>query len=183
MGAVPDSRLLLKSSRRVNAGAWERVRALFAEQGVDWDRIEIMDSAESKKRHLRLYDHLDIALDTYPYHGTTTTCEALWMGVPVITLAGDRHVSRVSASLLTRVGLSDLIARTPERYVTLGKELAGDRARLARLHGSLRERMESSALRDENGQTRMVESAFRTMWRRWCEGRPTAGFTVGIDAQ
>ena len=122
-----------------------------------------------EREHLALYDRVDIALDPFPYNGTTTTCEALWMGVPVVTLRGDRHAGRVGASLLTQVGLSDLIADSTEAYVEMAVALTSDPARLCELRQSLRPRMAASPLCDAPAFARKVEAAYRTMWRRWCE--------------
>jgi predicted O-linked N-acetylglucosamine transferase (SPINDLY family) len=119
--------------------------------------------------HLAAYHQVDIALDPFPYNGTTTTCEALWMGVPVVTLRGDRHVGRVGASLLTQVGLPDLIAASVEEYVEVAAALAVDAARLNELRRSLRQRMAASPLCDGRAFARKIESAFRGMWRKWCE--------------
>jgi len=111
---------------------------------------------------------VDIALDTFPYHGTTTTCEALWMGVPVVTLEGRSHVSRVGVSLLRNAGLPELIARTPEEYVRIAGELAEDRPRLAQLRAAMRERMQNSPLMDGPRFARRIEEAYRRMWVQWC---------------
>jgi predicted O-linked N-acetylglucosamine transferase (SPINDLY family) len=108
---------------------------------------------------------VDIALDTFPYHGTTTTCEALWMGVPVVTLAGQTHASRVGVSLLSNLGHPEWIATSPEGYVKIAVELAGDLPRLAQLRSTLRGRMEASPLMDAPGFAREIEAAYREMWR------------------
>ncbi|HZK81184.1 MAG TPA: hypothetical protein VFC46_08965, partial [Humisphaera sp.] len=118
--------------------------------------------------HLAVYREIDIALDSFPYTGVTTTCEAMWMGVPVVTLAGTAHVSRVGVSLLSNVGLPELIATTPERYLAIAAELAADRPRLAELRRSLRQRMLESPLMDGPGFARDVEATYRHAWRRWC---------------
>ena len=118
--------------------------------------------------HLALYNQVDIALDTFPYNGSTTTCEALWMGVPVITLEGSTHVSRVGLSVLSRLGLEALIAESPEQYIDLAVSLAGDVRRLAELRATLRERMAAASLTNGPGFTRTLEAAYRDMWRRWC---------------
>ena len=115
--AVPDSRLLLKNAFLRASSVQQRVRATFEAAGIASDRIELMDHVSDLAGHLACYGRVDIALDTSPYHGTTTTCEALWMGVPVVSLAGETHVSRVGASLLANVGLPELVARTTEEYV------------------------------------------------------------------
>jgi predicted O-linked N-acetylglucosamine transferase (SPINDLY family) len=115
-----------------------------------------------------LYHRVDIALDTFPYNGTTTTCEALWMGVPVITMTGNRHAARVGASLLTQVGLTELIASTSEEYVNIATLLASDPKSLAALRSGLRERMKNSPLCDGKTFTRDLEAAYREMWENWC---------------
>jgi protein O-GlcNAc transferase len=116
---------------------------------------------------LQCYQRVDIALDTFPYHGTATTCEALWMGVPVITLVGPAHVTRVGVSLLTSVGLTELIAADDSDYVRLAVELAADSTRRERISANLRERMQASPLMDAPGFAREVEAAYRQMWRRY----------------
>ncbi|MSU71780.1 MAG: hypothetical protein EXS43_05505 [Opitutus sp.] len=116
--------------------------------------------------HLAEYLAVDIALDTYPYHGTTTTCDALWMGVPVITLAGEEHRSRVGVSLLTAVGLQEWVAGSPAEYVVRAVELARDRPRLAALKAQLRGRMAASPLVDGRAFTAKLEAAFAAMMRR-----------------
>ncbi len=117
---------------------------------------------------MALYSEVDVALDTFPYHGATTTCEALWMGVPVVTLAGPVHVSRVGVSLLHAAGLAELIAESPQEYVRKAAELAADTGRLAALRGDLRERLRASRLTDAQRITASIEVAYRDMWRRFC---------------
>ena len=136
--------------------------------GVEVGRVEFMGKVPTLAEHLGSYGRVDIALDTYPYHGTTTTCEALWMGVPVVTLAGRTHASRVGVSLLTNAGLPELIANTAEQYVEIAAKLAGNTARLAELRANLRGRMASSPLMDAPHFARNVEQAYRQMWRAWC---------------
>src|SRR5262249_21369194 len=127
--------------------------------------------------HLAAYGGVDIALDSLPYNGTATTCEALWMGVPVVTLRGERHAARVGASILTAIGLDHLIAHTPDDYVTIAADLAPDRNTLAALRLGLRERMRASPLCDGTSFARAVERAYRSMWREWCtpQSAPAAG--------
>ena len=127
-----------------------------------------MGHAQSSVEHLELYKRSDIGLDTFPYNGATTTCEAIWMGVPVITLAGETHVSRVGASILSHVGLPELIAESLEDYLKKAVQLAGDPDRLKALRNNLRSMMARSRLMDTNGFTRSLESAYRQMWHRWC---------------
>jgi predicted O-linked N-acetylglucosamine transferase (SPINDLY family) len=112
---------------------------------------------------------VDIGLDPFPYNGTTTTCEALWMGAPVVTLRGDRHAGRVGASLLSQIGLTDLIAYSVEEYVEIALALAGNPGRLDDLHRALRLRMAASPLCDGRAFARKMEAAFRTMWQYWCD--------------
>ena len=166
LDAVPGSRLLLKSLPDTVIA--DRFHRLFADEGIDPARVEFLHWTTSRPEHLRLYHRMDIALDTFPYHGTTTTCEALWMGVPVLSLCGDRHVSRVGASLLTRVGLTDWIAGDRDAYVEIAARHAGELGTLAQLRAGLRGTMRGSALCDAPGFTRDLEAAFRTMWQAWC---------------
>jgi protein O-GlcNAc transferase len=171
---VPGSRLVLKHRWLNLADMRARVHDLFERRGVARDRIELTGKLASTADHLAAYGGVDIALDTFPYNGATTTCEALWMGVPVVTLAGDRHAARVGASMLTRVGLSDLVAASPQAYVEAAARLAADRPALARLRADLRNRIANSPLCDGHRFTRQLEAAYRTMWREWC-GRGRAG--------
>jgi predicted O-linked N-acetylglucosamine transferase (SPINDLY family) len=169
LGRVAGSRLILKSLALGEKDTAERYRRSFAERGIAPERLDFRPHAASPAEHLSTYAQIDVALDTFPYHGTTTTCEALWMGVPVITLAGERHASRVGVSLLTHVGLADLVAHGTEEYAELARGLAEDLARLAQIRGTLRERMRQSPLMGGPRLARCVEAAYRTMWRWWCQ--------------
>jgi protein O-GlcNAc transferase len=135
--------------------------------GVSSERIEMRGWISDPLAHLQAYADIDIALDTYPYHGTTTTCEALYMGVPVVTLAGLTHVSRVGVSLITTVGLPQLIASTPDEYVSIASALASDPSRLAAIRSTLRTQIMSSRLVDGLAFASQVEAAYREMWRNW----------------
>jgi protein O-GlcNAc transferase len=165
---LPTARLLLKAKPFADAATRALYLERLAERGVAADRLELIGWLPDSNAHLALYDRVDVALDPFPYNGTTTTCEALWMGVPVVTPRGDRHAGRVGASLLTQVGVTDLIADSIEAYVEMAVALAGDPARLADLRSSLRPRMAASPLCDAPGFARKVEEAYRTMWARWC---------------
>jgi predicted O-linked N-acetylglucosamine transferase (SPINDLY family) len=118
---------------------------------------------------------VDIALDPFPVNGGSTTCETLWMGVPVVTLSGDRFVARAGTSLLSTLGLTGCIAETHAEYVAIAQRLAGDPARLAALRASLRDRMRRSPLMDGARFTRNLEALYRQAWRDWCRPRQAPG--------
>ena len=166
--AVPQSRLLLKASGSGDPTAQRHLRSAFATAGIDPDRIEFAAYAASARAHLEAYREVDVALDTFPYNGTTTTCEALWMGVPVVTLAGDRHAARVGASLLSAAGFPAGIAERPADYVTTARLLAEQRQLLAALRANLRADMARSPLCDAAGHARALEEAYRAVWHIWC---------------
>ncbi|MGC2856237.1 tetratricopeptide repeat protein [Novispirillum sp. DQ9] len=161
--AVPSARLILKSRPFADADTRARYLGLFSGHGVDAGRIDLLPFLDDLGSHLRAYDRVDIALDPFPYSGTTTSCEALWMGVPVVTLAGDNHVSRVTASLLATCGLHDLIATDEEGYVARAVALAADQDRLATLRRTMRDRLLACPLTDYTGFARRVEAAYRAM--------------------
>jgi protein O-GlcNAc transferase len=167
--ALPRAHLLLKAAQLGDADTAERFRQRFVSEGIAPERVQTLGAFASEGDHLKVYHRIDIALDPFPYNGTTTTCEALWMGVPVITLAGTTHAGRVGVSLLTQAGLAELITPTPEAYVELAIELANDLPRLQGLRQSLRERLAASALCDAKGFTRALEAAYRGMWEKYCE--------------
>jgi predicted O-linked N-acetylglucosamine transferase (SPINDLY family) len=168
LGSLPGSRLIMKCAQLGDMPTRARVQQLFLTQSISSDRIELCGEIPSLAEHLDLYNRVDVALDPFPYNGTTTTCEALWMGVPVITLAGDRHAARVGVSLLSAVGLPDLTADSHQTYGEKAVSLARDVQRLQSLRAGLRERMGSSALTDAAGFTRGLEKAYRSIWRAWC---------------
>jgi FkbM family methyltransferase len=179
LGRLPRARLLLKGKQFADAATRDLLLARLARRGIAAERIELAAWVPSSAAHLSCYERIDIALDPFPYNGTTTTCEALWMGVPVVTLQGDRHTGRVGASLLTRVGLTDFIAGSCERYVEIACALAGDPDRRSELRQSLRPRMASSPLCDSRAFARKMEETFRRMWRQWCEA--PAGASAAPD--
>jgi predicted O-linked N-acetylglucosamine transferase (SPINDLY family) len=164
LGAVPGSRLLLKDAVLAHAEARELVWARFQALGVPRSRVELLGKVPSRRDHLGLYGRVDIGLDPTPYGGTTTTCEALWMGVGVVTLAGAMHHERVGASLLGAVGLGELVAQSEDQYVALAAALAGDRAKRAAWRSGLRARVAGSALCDGAGFARRFESWLRGAW-------------------
>lgn len=165
---IPGSRLILKSRGFKNTDTTERFRTRFAEQGLGEDRVDLLQFTPTLNDHLELYNKLDLALDTWPYNGTTTTCESLWMGVPVVTIKGSTHASRVSASILNAIGAPELVATTPDEFVNLAIELACDENRLINYRKNLRTMMQSSPLCDGATHTLNVEKACRRLWRSWC---------------
>ena len=168
LSRLPQARLLLKGRPFTDAATRALFLARLGERGVEAERVELAAWLPDTTSHLALYHRVDIALDPFPYNGTTTTCEALWMGVPVVTLRADRHAGRVGASLLTQIGMTDLIADSVEEYLDITVALAHNPERLSRLRRILRPRMAASRLCDERGFARKMESAFRSMWQRWC---------------
>jgi protein O-GlcNAc transferase len=169
--ALPDSRLLLKG-RGLDAGALRiATLAAFATAGVAAERLVLQPHESDEIAHLRRYDEIDIGLDPFPHNGVTTTCAALWMGVPVVALCGDRHSARMCASVLTNAGLPEYVADNIADYRALALSSSGDLPRLAALRAGLRERLRGSALMDEVGVTREVEAAYRAVWQGWCRER------------
>lgn len=162
--ALPTSRMILKSVIGLGDDAsQEALLAEFARRGVEEGRIELRTAAADLSDHLAAYADIDIALDTFPYHGTTTTCEAMWMGVPVITHAGDRHVSRVGVSLLRNVGLADLVAESAEDFVAIALELASNIETLAAFRANLRGHLSASQLFDGRAMASSLAAAFEGM--------------------
>jgi len=169
MQALPGSRLIMKSRGLSSKGVHQGISDFFRQEGIEEGRIELLSWTPSVGEHLALYNRIDIALDTFPYHGTTTTCEALWMGVPVMTLEGETYASRAGVSLLRNAGLSELIAQTPEEYVQIAVRLASDSVGLANLRLQLRDRVNRSPLTDAKGFAANLEKVYQEMWTRWCE--------------
>ncbi|MRR34641.1 glycosyltransferase family 41 protein, partial [bacterium] len=169
--AVPGSRLIIKANSLSDPESQACLLTAFRSEGVCEDRVELHGFVKSVSDHFNLYNCMDIALDTFPYNGTTTTCEALWMGVPVIALAGSSHVSRVCVSIMSNLGLQELLAGSREEYVQKAIALASDTGRLDRLRKGIRQMMERSALMDAGSFTRALEAGYREMWRTWCSER------------
>ena len=167
--AVPDSKLLCKSTSSADPIAQCVIRGGFEQSGIDPARVSFSTFRQTPNSHLALYNDVDIALDTFPYNGTTTTCEALWMGVPVVTLRGDRHAGRVGASLLTTVGFPAGIAETPDDYVMTARLLAENAGLLKTARHTLRDTVMRSSLCDSRGHAATLEQAFRAVWQIRCE--------------
>lgn len=165
---VPGSRLLVVYAIVGIAPAWQQDR--FRRLGIGPDRLTLLGS-QTFGNYLELHRSVDLLLDTSPYTGGTTTCHALWMGVPLVTLAGETATSRGGASLLHAIGLAELVAQSPQQYVEIAAGLAEDRTRLHALRSGLRDRLARSPLMDAVGFTANLESAYREMWRLSCEKR------------
>jgi protein O-GlcNAc transferase len=162
---VPNSRLILHA----HAGRHrDQAREYFAQQNISPDRLTFLKQAPMAE-YLGIYGQIDIALDPFPYGGGTTTCDALWMGVPVVSLAGETAMGRAGLSILSNVGLPELVAHDQEQYVKIAEELAADLPKLAQLRAGLRERMRASPLTDAPRFARNIEAAYRGMWERWCK--------------
>ena len=136
----------------------------FKQEGINEDRIELNGRMPSTQAHLEMYNVIDIGLDPFPFNGATTTCESLWMGVPVITLSGNLHVGRVGASILTNVGLTGFIAQDIDGYIELAVEMAANTSYLEEIRKDLRERMQRASLCDARSFASDVESAYQEMW-------------------
>ena len=170
LGAVPNSRLQLKARAKDSTGEDKRQLAEeFSRRGISPDRIDVVNWVEGWLQHLPLYHHVDIGLDPFPYNGTTTTCESLHMGVPVVALRGDRFISRVSASILHTTGMDDWIADDLDAYVEKAVAFAADIPALGRLRQTVRPQFMASPMCDAPRFARNFEAALRAMWRTWCQ--------------
>lgn len=165
---VPHSRLIVKQKIFKEHESREMFLSFLQNSGIPPERVMTLPFTTSLTDHLGMYGSVDISLDTYPYNGTTTTCESMWMGVPVVTLLGTRHASRVGASILSMLGMAELIADSETGYVESAVLLANDRERLQSLRCSLRSRMAASPLTDSTNFSRQVEDAYLRMWQKWC---------------
>ena len=165
---VPGARLIMKHISLQDPAIRQRYLDLFESHGVAAGRITMLSWSESVGDHLSCYAGVDIALDTFPYNGTTTTCEALWMGVPVVTFAGDAHVSRVGLSLLNNAGLGELVAGDVHEYIDRAISLAADREYLAAMRSGLRQSVAESALCNRQGMAAALGQAFRDIWKQYC---------------
>jgi predicted O-linked N-acetylglucosamine transferase (SPINDLY family) len=170
LDAVPGSRLVLKWKSLDQAGVRRRIEEAFAAHGVRADRLELRPRSTHAEA-LGEYGDIDVALDPFPFGGGVTSIEALWMGVPVVTLAQDRVSARQTLGVLHEAGLDDLAAQSKDDYVRIAAALAADGARRAELRRTLRPRLAASPLTDAKAFTPGLEQAYRRMWRRWCEGQ------------
>lgn len=171
--SVPDSRLIMKARNFSDSAVCQSAKEMFSQRGISPDRIDLLSIKLSFAEHLDMYNQIDISLDTFPYNGTTTTCESLLMGVPVIALAGDTHASRVSMSILLNIGLPWLVSGNAQEYIGNAILLANDIPKLMVLRKTLRNRMMNSVLCDAGQFTLGLESTYRQIWEEWCMKRTT----------
>lgn len=169
VGSVPASRLRLKGRGLSDAPLRAALAQRLVGAGIALERVEFLERTPDTVSHLAQYHTVDVALDTFPYHGTTTTCEALWMGVPVVSRVGDHHVARVGASLLTAAGHPEWSTATADEYVGAAVTLASDAARLQEIRRGLRDDLSHGPLLDHQAQSGRFGSALRTCWAHWCE--------------
>ncbi|HTV47746.1 MAG TPA: tetratricopeptide repeat protein [Phycisphaerae bacterium] len=162
--AMPNSRLLFLAPPGETR---ERAISKFEQENIVQARLEFIDH-QSRTDYLKHYHSIDLSLDTLPCNGHTTTLDSLWMGVPVVSLSGKTSMGRAGKSILTNIGLPELIAQTPEEYIQIAVKLAKDMPRLAELRKTLRQRMEASPLMDAKRFARNIEAAYREMWQKWC---------------
>ncbi len=175
---LPNSRIvlggLLKESSQGTLAAW------FNEEGIAASRIDFHQRS-SMDQYLRLHHQVDICLDTYPYNGGTTTLHALWMGVPTLTMASNSMPGRVGTAIMSAVGLHGFVINTPEAFVAHGTQWASQLPALAELRASLRAQLINSPLLQPELLAHGLNTAFRTMWRRWCEELPLESFEVSLN--
>ena len=169
LNAIPNSKLFLKSKNLGEEVERQRVTSLFQEMGLEAERLELRGHSPSLEEHLAAYNDVDIALDTFPYTGCTTTADALWMGVPVLTVAGESMVSRQAAAVLQGVGCGQWICRNESEMVERALSLAKDHESLQQQRLKQREQVRRSQLLDHAGLAKSLEEAFRSWWLRWLQ--------------
>ena len=168
--AVAGAGLLLEAPGFDSGDMRSDFEARFAAHGLTQERLVLLE--RKPEQQYVLYHRIDIALDPFPCNGGTTTCDALWMGVPVIALAGTTFASRMGVTMVSNAGHPQWVARDEDGYLRLACELASDAVRLNTIRLGLRDEVERSPLRDEAGFTRSLEAAYRGMWQAWCEANP-----------
>jgi predicted O-linked N-acetylglucosamine transferase (SPINDLY family) len=169
--ALPTAKLVIQTKELQDTGTRQAFQAQMAHWGIAAERLIITPFAPPPE-YLKTYHQVDIALDSYPFNGGTTTCEALWMGIPVVTLVGTRQVSRLGLSILSTLGLTELIASSPQEYINICLKLANDLDYLKNLRATMRHRMQTSPLMDASSFTHHLEVIYRQMWERWCVETP-----------
>jgi len=168
LNAVPHSKLLLKRSPLNEEPVRRKLLSRFQDAGVEVDRIALEWEMNSTADHLAKYKNVDIALDSYPYSGTTTTCDALWMGVPVVSLCGENRSSRVSASILYQIGKSEWVADSEASFVRISKDICKSIEGLKDARRSLRNKIIKSSLYQENIVSKNLEEVLQSEWQRLC---------------
>jgi predicted O-linked N-acetylglucosamine transferase (SPINDLY family) len=170
LSAIPGSRMILQCS----AGDHQnQVREIFQSAGIVPERVELVPRGGSIQKYFEQYHRIDICLDPTPFSGHTTSFDTLWMGVPLVTLAGHTVVGRSGVSILSNLGLTELIARTPAEYVSIAVKLAGNLPKLAEMRAGMRQKMLASSLMDAARYARDTEAAYRSVWRAWCQSALT----------
>lgn len=169
LSSIPDSRFLLKSNAFSDITVVNRIKDMFSQEGINPERLDLHGRTPTYEEHLNLYNSVDIALDPYPYNGTTTTIEALCMNCPVITLVGSRHSSRVGYSILMNVGLQELITWCEDEYISTSISLAKDRKKLHEIKNSLSYKLDTSVLADTDGFIFKLENIYKNVWNTWCD--------------
>ncbi|KAB2046403.1 hypothetical protein ES319_D01G231900v1 [Gossypium barbadense] len=168
--AVPNSRLVVKCKPFCCDSVRQKFLTTLEQLGLESLRVDLLPLILLNHDHMQAYSLMDISLDTFPYAGTTTTCESLYMGVPCVTMAGSVHAHNVGVSLLSKVGLGHLIAKNEDEYVQLALQLASDVTALQNLRASLRDLMSKSPVCDGQNFISGLEATYRGMWRRYCKG-------------
>jgi len=177
MKAAPEAKLYLKDRGFDSTAARLRLLDLFAEKGIDRARIELAGGS-TRMEHMRAYGNIDVALDPIPAGGGMTLAEGLWMGVPPILLLGHQLSGRGPSSIMATVGLGSFVVKSEDEYVALAESWTKRVGELAKLRAGMREQVRRSPIGDHKAYVRMVEIAYREMWRRWCNGFPPAAFEV-----
>jgi len=177
---VPGAKLLVKTKSLQDESTRKDLETRLLQLGIEPDRWE-WEGAMSPPDYLKSYHRVDIALDTYPFNGGTTTCEALWMGIPVVTLVGERQVARLGLSILSTIGLTDLIAYTSQEYVNKCVKLANDLEYLQHFRREVRDQMQQSPLMNAAAFTRDLETAYRHMWEQWCNNAQPCSQPISLS--
>ena len=168
LAQVPASHLLLKHGGLGDPEVRARLLGRLSAAGIGAERVRLIGFTPHPE-HLKIYHEVDLGLDPFPQNGGVSTAEALWMGVPVVALDGAAMSGRISASILSVLGMQQWIAGSEEDYVRIAVQAAGDLQGLARAREHLRPRLAASPFGNVQLYTRTVELAYRTMWRRWCD--------------
>ena len=170
LSRMPTARLILKYRMSFKEPLLrDRVLSVMARYGVGAHRIEFWDGNVRMDEHLSIYNDIDVTLDPFPFGGSTTTFESLWMGVPVVTLAGTNMMGRMPISILKTVGVDGLVAETQEDYLGLAETLAGDTDRRTQFRNDLREQVRQSPICDHSKKARFLQQLIRAVWRQWCQ--------------